>query len=58
MFQPRTLIVSILLGTVITLVAAIGPALRATRVPPIAALQEASSLPRGRAARWRTPLAA
>jgi putative ABC transport system permease protein len=56
-FQPRTLIVSILLGTVITLVAAIGPAVRATRVPPIAALQEASSLPRGRAARWRIPIA-
>ncbi|HEV7774677.1 MAG TPA: FtsX-like permease family protein [Conexibacter sp.] len=56
-FEPRTLIVSILLGTVITLVAAIGPAVRATRVPPIAALQDASSLPRGRAARWRTPIA-
>jgi putative ABC transport system permease protein len=56
-FEPRTLIVSILLGTVITLVAAIGPAVRATRVPPIAALQEASSLPRGRTARWRTPIA-
>jgi putative ABC transport system permease protein len=56
-FEPRTLIVSLLVGTLITLVAAVGPALRATRVPPIAALQEAASLPRGRAARWRTPLA-
>jgi len=57
-FEPRTLIVSLLLGTVITVVSAIGPAVRATRVPPIAALQDASSLPRGRAARWRTPVAA
>jgi putative ABC transport system permease protein len=56
-FEPRTLIVSILVGTLITLVAAVGPAIRATRVPPMAALQDASSLPRGRSARWRTPLA-
>ena len=55
---PRTVIVSLLLGTIITLVSALSPALRATRVPPMAALQEAASLPRGRAARWRTPLAA
>lgn len=56
-FEPRTLIVSIVLGTAITVVAAVGPAIRATRVPPIAALQDAASLPRGRAARWRTPVA-
>jgi putative ABC transport system permease protein len=56
--ERRTVIVSILVGTVITLVAAVGPAVRATRVPPIAALHEAASLPRGRGARWRTPLAA
>ncbi|HZV75020.1 MAG TPA: FtsX-like permease family protein [Conexibacter sp.] len=56
--QARTVIVSILVGTLITLVAAVGPAVRATRVPPIAALQDASSLPRGRSARWRTPIAA
>ncbi len=55
--ETRTIVVSLLVGTVITLISAIGPALRATRVPPVAALQEAASLPRGRAARWRTPLA-
>ncbi len=54
----RTVIVSLLLGTLITLVSAFTPALRATRVPPIAALQEAASLPQGRTARWRTPIAA
>ncbi len=55
--ETRTIVVSLLVGTVVTLVSAVGPALRATRVPPVAALQEAASLPRGRAARWRTPLA-
>ena len=57
-FEPRTLIVSLIVGTLITLVAAVGPAVRATRFPPIAALQDASTLPQGRTARWRTPLAA
>lgn len=55
--EARTVIVSILVGTLITLVAAVGPALRATRIPPIAALQDAASLPRGRTARLRTPVA-
>jgi putative ABC transport system permease protein len=55
---PRTVIVSLLLGTIITLISAFAPALRATRVAPIAALQDAATLSKGRAARWRTPLAA
>lgn len=55
--EARTVIVSIVVGTLITLVAAVGPAIRATRVPPIAALQDAASLPRGRTARLRTPIA-
>lgn len=54
--QPRTVIVSLLIGTIVTLVAATGPALRATRVPPIAALQDAASLTRGKTGRLRTPL--
>ena len=44
-FAPRTAIVSILLGTGITLLATLVPARRATRVPPIAAVREGSSLP-------------
>jgi putative ABC transport system permease protein len=44
----RTVVVSMLLGTVITLVASILPALRATRVPPIAAVREGSVLPASR----------
>lgn len=52
-FQARTAIVAILVGTLVTLLAALGPALRATRVPPIAAMREEVLAPaahrRGRA---------
>jgi putative ABC transport system permease protein len=55
--EPRTIVVSLLVGTVLTVVSSLLPALRSTRVPPIAALREGAVLPRGRAARFRTPLA-
>ena len=45
---PRTIILSIVVGTVVTLVASILPARRATRVPPIAAVREGSTLPPSR----------
>lgn len=38
--RARTVLVSVPLGTIVTLVAAIAPARRAARVPPIAALRE------------------
>ncbi|HEX2374181.1 MAG TPA: FtsX-like permease family protein, partial [Actinomycetota bacterium] len=38
-FQPRTVIVSLLVGLVVTTLAALMPARKATRVPPVAALQ-------------------
>ena len=44
-FAPRTAIVSLVLGTSITLVASLLPARRATRVPPIAAVREGATLP-------------
>ena len=44
----RTVLVSLALGTVITLLASLMPALRATRVPPIAAVREGSTLPPSR----------
>ncbi len=47
-FAGRTVIVSLLLGTGITLLATIIPARRATRVPPIAAVREGSTLPASR----------
>ena len=44
----RTVVVSLVLGVVITLVASIMPARRATRVPPIAAVREGATLPPSR----------
>jgi putative ABC transport system permease protein len=38
--ESRTIIVSIVVGVVVTMVAALAPAIRATRVPPVAALRE------------------
>jgi putative ABC transport system permease protein len=49
--KPRTIIISLIVGIGVTLLAAIGPALRATRVPPVAALREGATLPRGRLSR-------
>ena len=47
-FSLRTVLISLALGTVITVLASITPALRATRVPPIAAVGEGSTLPPSR----------
>jgi len=51
-FALRTVIVSLLVGVGITLVAGLLPAIRATRVPPIAAVREGASLPRSRFGRY------
>jgi putative ABC transport system permease protein len=48
----RTVILALLVGVGVTLVASIGPARRATKIPPIAALREGAVLPRGRFARY------
>jgi putative ABC transport system permease protein len=55
--EVRTVIVSMALGTIVTLIASIAPALKATRVPPIAAVREGATLPRGRFAPYRTVVA-
>ncbi|HEY5189047.1 MAG TPA: ABC transporter permease, partial [Solirubrobacteraceae bacterium] len=52
--QARTVIVSILVGVIVTVVASLRPALRATRVEPIAAVREGATLPEGRLSRYRT----
>jgi putative ABC transport system permease protein len=49
---PRTVIVSLIVGTVITVAAAVVPARRAARVAPIEALREAQDRP-GRSLRFR-----
>jgi putative ABC transport system permease protein len=41
----RTIIVGLLVGTIVTVLASILPARRATRVPPIAAVREGAALP-------------
>ena len=51
-YAPRTVIVSLLVGTIITVVAGLFPAIRATRVPPIAAVREGAELPKGRLSRF------
>ena len=52
-FQTRTIVVSLAVGVLVTLVASLRPAFRATRVPPIAAVREGATLPVGRFHRYR-----
>ena len=52
-FQTRTIVVALLVGIVVTVLASLRPAFRATRVPPIAAVREGAMLPPGRFARFR-----
>jgi len=56
--KSRTVIVSILVGVVVTVLASLRPALRATRVEPIAAVREGAVLPEGGSPRSRTVRAA
>jgi putative ABC transport system permease protein len=55
--EARTVIVALLVGILVTLLASLRPALRATRVPPIAAVREGATLPESRFARYRLPAA-
>jgi putative ABC transport system permease protein len=54
-FETRTIIVALVVGIVVTLLASLRPAIRATRVPPIAAVREGAELPESRFARFRLP---
>jgi ABC-type antimicrobial peptide transport system permease subunit len=49
---PSIVLYSLLLGTLVTLVAGLFPAVRATRVPPIAAVREGATLPPSRFAKY------
>jgi putative ABC transport system permease protein len=53
-FETRTAIVALLAGILVTLIASMRPAFRATRVEPIAAVREGATLPPSRFARYRT----
>jgi putative ABC transport system permease protein len=57
-FKVRTVVISLVVGVVITVLAALRPALRATRVPPIAAVREGAVLPASRFARFGVQAAA
>jgi putative ABC transport system permease protein len=52
--QPRTAVVGVAAGVLVTVVAALLPVLRSTRVPPVAALQAVAAppAPRGGSARY------
>jgi putative ABC transport system permease protein len=52
-FATRTIVISLLVGVLITLLAALRPALRSTHVPPIAAVREGAVLPPSRFAHLR-----
>jgi putative ABC transport system permease protein len=54
-FGARTIIVSLAVGIVVTVLAGLGPALRATRVSPVSAMREGAEIPAGRIGR-RAPL--
>jgi putative ABC transport system permease protein len=53
-FEVRTVIVSLLVGVVVTLVSAFLPALKATRVPPVAAMREEAAARPSRSIRRRS----
>ena len=44
-FEPRTIVVALAAGTVVTVLASVYPGFRATTVPPIAAVREGATLP-------------
>jgi putative ABC transport system permease protein len=52
---PKAVIIALAAGILVTVVASMRPAFRATRVPPVAAVREGATLPRSRFARFRVP---
>ena len=56
-FATRTVVVSLVVGVLITALATLAPAIRATRVPPILAVREGAELPKSRLAPFSTLLA-
>jgi putative ABC transport system permease protein len=51
--HTRTVIVALVVGILVTVLASLRPAARATRVPPISAVREGADLPPGRFAKYR-----
>ena len=57
-FSTRTIVVSLGVGTLISLLASLRPASRATRIEPIAAVREGAVMPPSRFARYALPVSA
>ena len=55
--EPRTIVIAALVGVGVTLLSALAPAMRATRVAPVAALQEGAALPPTRFTKFTTAIA-
>ena len=53
--EPTAVVIALAAGILVTLIASLRPAFRATRVPPIAAVREGATLPQSRFARYRVP---
>ena len=53
-FSTSTVVVALLTGILVSIGASLRPAIRATRVPPIAAVREGATIPASRFARFRT----
>ena len=51
--KPRTVIVPVVVGVLITTLSSWGPARKASKVPPVAAIRGAESIPEGRSLRRR-----
>jgi putative ABC transport system permease protein len=51
--KPRTIYVPVILGVVITTLSSWGPARKASKVPPVAAIRGAEAIPEGRSLRRR-----
>ena len=56
-FGPSTVIVSLIVGLGVTVLAALGPAARATRVSPVTAMREGADIPPSRFGRRSVPIA-
>ena len=57
MIAARTIILALVLGTVLTVLASLIPALRVTRVPPVTGLREGAVLETPRSHRLRSAIA-